>query len=99
VRKDKMWVHWVVVNIAPQDQIIEKNHAPKGIKGKGTAGSLDWQGPCPPDREHRYFFKLYALDVPLTLQQGASKREVEAAMRGHILTEAQLMGRYERQGG
>lgn len=53
-------------------------------------------GPCPPDREHRYFFKLYALDIELNLPEKAAKQLVEKAMEGHILAETQLMGRYKR---
>jgi phosphatidylethanolamine-binding protein (PEBP) family uncharacterized protein len=55
-------------------------------------------GPCPPDREHRYFFRLYALDCRLSLAAGATKREVLAAMEGHLLIQAELMGRYEKMG-
>ena len=97
VRADKMWNHWVVFNIPPQTSHIAENSMPPGVAGRNTEGELTYQGPCPPDREHRYFFKLYALDILLSLSQGASKKEVEAAMRGHILAEAELMGRYERK--
>jgi len=53
-------------------------------------------GPCPPDREQRYFFKLYALDTELNLPEKAAKQQVEKAMEGHILMKTQLMGRYKR---
>ena len=66
------------------------------MTGKNTGGKNAYGGPCPPDREHRYFFKLYALDAELDLQQGATKAEVEEAMKNHVLAEAKLMGRYER---
>jgi hypothetical protein len=64
-------------------------------------GLNDWQrigygGPCPPVGRHRYFFKLYALDTVLQLKPGAEKRELEAAMKGHILAQGQLMGLYRR---
>ena len=53
-------------------------------------------GPCPPDAEHKYFFKLYALDIILDLSEGSTKQEVEAAMHGHIIEQTELVGRYER---
>jgi Raf kinase inhibitor-like YbhB/YbcL family protein len=58
--------------------------------------SLDYYGPCPPDREHRYFFKLYALDAELDLPEKATKHQVEGAMEGHVIAKAELMGKYER---
>jgi Raf kinase inhibitor-like YbhB/YbcL family protein len=98
VRKDKMYDHWVVFNIPPSTVKIAENSQPHGIAGKNTSGGLNYIGPCPPDREHRYFFKLYALDSDLlSLPKGASKKDVEQAMQGHILAQAQLMGRYEKQ--
>lgn len=96
VRKEKMWDHWVIFNIPANTSKIPENTQPQGTPGKNTGGGLNYQGPCPPDREHRYFFKLYALDAELHLPKGASKQEVEKAMRPHIIAEAQLMGRYER---
>ncbi|MEK6853201.1 MAG: YbhB/YbcL family Raf kinase inhibitor-like protein [Nanoarchaeota archaeon] len=93
----KVWDHWVVFNIPPYTKEIPEGEAPKGIRGKGTSGNLDYKGPCPPDRVHRYFFKLYALDTGLGLPEGSSKEEVEAAMKKHILARAELMGRYEKQ--
>ncbi|MBY0529819.1 MAG: YbhB/YbcL family Raf kinase inhibitor-like protein [Rhabdochlamydiaceae bacterium] len=97
VRKDRMWVHWVVYNIPATHVNIEKDTQPPGIPGMNTGGALNYQGPCPPDREHRYFFKLYALKSPLDLPRGSTKAEVERAMQPYILAETQLMGRYERK--
>lgn len=96
VRKDRMWVHWVVFNMPPQTSSIGENATPKGTAGKGTSGKLKYEGPCPPDREHRYFFKLYALDIVLTLKEGATKEDLEKAMSGHIIAQAELIGKYER---
>jgi Raf kinase inhibitor-like YbhB/YbcL family protein len=97
VRKDRMWVHWVHFNIpVAKTIIIEEDSTPAGISGKSTGGELGYQGPCPPDREHRYFFKAYALDTLLTLAQGATKEQLEKAMSGHILASAELIGRYNR---
>ena len=64
--------------------------------GANTRGDLKYGGPCLPDREHRYYFKLYALDVNLDLLEGATKTEVEKAMEGHVIEKAELMGIYER---
>ena len=97
VRKERMWDHWVVFNMPPETTHIEENSQPPGIPGKNTGGGLNYQGPCPPDREHRYFFKLYALDTELSLPKGATKAEVEKAMQSHILNQTELMGRYKRQ--
>lgn len=96
VRKDRMWDHWVVFNIPPGTTHIPENSQPPGIPGRNTGGSLHYQGPCPPDREHRYFFKLFALDTMLPLEKGATKSQVEEAMEGHVLAHTELMGRYER---
>ena len=97
VRPEKIWDHWVVYNIPPQTRTIAENSKPHGVMGKNTSGDEEYEGPCPPDREHRYFFKLYALDCLLPLPKGATKHEVEKAMKGHILSECQLMGRYEKK--
>lgn len=96
VRSDGLWIHWIVFNISPKTKEIGENAAPPGTLGAGT-GRLGYQGPCPPDREHRYFFKLYALDKTLSLREGATKDEIEKAMRGHILAQAEFMGLYERK--
>ena len=89
-----VWDHWVVFNISPAIMEIKENWNVKGIRGKGTRGYLNYSGPKPPDREHRYFFKLYALDNTLNLAEGATKIDVERAMEGHVLEHAVLMGRY-----
>lgn len=99
VRPDRMYDHWVVFNIPPSTHHLKENSTPPGIQGKNTSGANKYTGPCPPDREHRYFFKLYALDTELSLKAGATKKEVERAMDGHILSQTQLMGRYEKGKG
>lgn len=97
VRPDRMFDHWILFNIPPHTSQIEaKATPPPGIQGCNTSGTHEYFGPCPPDRQHRYFFKLYALDVALTLAPGSTKKEVEKAMVGHILEECQLIGLYER---
>ena len=92
----KIWDHWIVFNIPTNTSKISEGKEPEGIHGRGTSGNLRYFGPCPPDAEHRYYFKLYALDTTLNLQEGASKKEIEKAMEGHVIEQAQLIGRYNR---
>jgi len=88
------WVHWVVFNIKPKDKIAE-GEIP-GTQGINDFGKLNYGGPCPPSGTHRYFFKLYALDVELNLEKGCSKEDLETAMQGHILEKAELVGIYKK---
>ncbi len=92
----EVWDHWVVFNIPTSTVEIKEGKMPPGVLGKNTRGNNAYGGPCPPDREHRYFFKLYALDVMLALKEGATKKEVEKAMEGHVITKTELIGKYER---
>ena len=100
LKPDGVFDHWVLFNIPPTTTEIPEGGS-AGIVGANGAGKNAYTGPCPPPQyepsEHRYFFKLYALDTELTLQAGASKEEVEKAMQGHVVGEVQLMGRYKRQ--
>ena len=89
------WDHWVAYDIPSATTI------PEGVKALGTPGRNSWRkpgygGPCPPFGEHRYFFRVYALDQATGLAPGASKKQLLEAMRGHVLAEATLMGRYTR---
>ncbi len=99
----KTWVHWVVYNLPPSTRSLPEaipggsNIPDGGLQGINDFRKLSYGGPCPPGGTHRYFFKVYALDRMLDLKSGATKAEVEAAMKGHILAEAQLIGRYRRQ--
>ena len=95
VRADRMWDHWVLYNIPPNTRHIQENGlSPPGVPGKNTQGTLSYIGPCPPDKEHRYFFKLYALDTLLSLEAGATKKEVLSAIEGHVIAYAELIGLY-----
>lgn len=89
-----VWIHWVVFNISPSTSTIPEAWQPTGVRGKGTRGELDYGGPRPPDREHRYFFHLLALDCMLTLPEGATAADVRAAAEGHVLAATELMGRF-----
>ena len=91
------WIHWVVFDIPVNIRRIEENSVPFGAKlGKNSMKMLDYHGPAPPSGVHRYFFKFYALDNVLDLNEGASKPEIENAMSGHILEKTELMGVYGR---
>ena len=96
------WVHWVLYNLPA---IV--NELPQGVKsdkvlengakhGMNDFRKLGYGGPCPPGGTHRYYFKIYALDTELTQEPGLTKAELLKAIKGHILAEGQLMGRYKR---
>lgn len=89
-----VWDHWIVFNIHPDVSKISEAWQPSGVRGKGTRGELDYGGPRPPDREHRYYFRVYALDTMLNLPEGSSKQDVLNATQDHILATAELMGRF-----
>jgi Raf kinase inhibitor-like YbhB/YbcL family protein len=92
------WVHWVVWNIAAGAREIPENSVPQGaVQGTTDFREQKYGGPCPPSGTHRYFFKLYALDAPLSLKAGATKAQVEQAMKGHILSQAERIGLYRRK--
>ncbi len=96
------WVHWVVYDIPSSVKKLDENVRPEaelenGIRqGKNDWPKIGYGGPCPPSGTHRYYFKLYALDTMLNLAPGATKEQLLKAMKGHVLAEAQLMGRYQR---
>jgi hypothetical protein len=97
------WVHWVLYNLPPDTKELPEN-MPDDEKLKNGArhavtdfGSFGYGGPCPPSGTHRYFFKVYALDMVLRLSGKVKKTDVEAAMKGHVLADGQLMGKYKRQ--
>jgi Raf kinase inhibitor-like YbhB/YbcL family protein len=74
IRKDRLWVHWVVFNISPSLSNIAKNAHCPGSSGINTGNQLCYMGPCPPDKEHRYYFNFYALDCMLDLPEGQPKQ-------------------------
>ena len=94
LKADGMFDHWVLWDIAPTAKGIAEGDGKGGMNETGTAGFM---GPCPPDREHRYFFKLFALDTKLTGAKIAGKKDLEKAMDGHVLEKAELVGRYTKQ--
>ena len=100
------WVHWVLYDVPATATALPENvtqvAAPQelagALQGRNDFRRLGYGGPCPPPGPaHRYFFKLYALASELGLKPGASKLDVERAIKGHVLATAQLMGTYARQ--
>lgn len=98
LRADGMWDHWVVYNIDPTVTAIEEGKTPEGSVGLNTSGGAAYQGACPPNGQHRYFFKLYALDTVLDFDDASkvTKVLVENALEGHVLAKAELIGVYSR---
>lgn len=91
------WDHWLVWNINPDIKKIDENSVPEGaVFGENTFGKLAYGGPCPGFGTHRYYFKIYALDTVLDLQEGAGRADLENTIKGHIIEEGQLMGKYSR---
>ncbi|PIS42757.1 MAG: YbhB/YbcL family Raf kinase inhibitor-like protein [Candidatus Kerfeldbacteria bacterium CG08_land_8_20_14_0_20_40_16] len=92
------WVHWTIWNINPTTTEIAENSVPEGaVEGITSSGSAGYGGPCPPSGEHRYIFKLYALDAMLELDASADKAALEQEMQSYILGKADLTGLYRRQ--
>ncbi len=91
------FTHWIVWNIPPQKTIFTKGEKISLPQGKTSFGSRSYGGPCPPAGTHRYFFKLYALDIILNIKEGSTKTDLEKAITGHILAEANLIGKYSRR--
>jgi len=91
----KVWVHWVLWNISPKTQKINENSIPNdSVEGETDFNEIGYGGPAPPDKEHTYVFKLYALNETLNLKQGSTKAEVEESMKHHIIIETKLEGRF-----
>ncbi len=90
--------HWVLFNVNPRTTDIKENSVPViATQGRNDFGQLEYGGPKPPSGEHHYFFNVYALDTVLGLPRGSKPEELEREMKGHILDQAALMGRYAHQ--
>ena len=92
-----LFTHWLVWNIPPQTNSIAEGSAPKGVQGTNDFGKSGYKGPCPPPGTHRYSFKIFALDRELDLRAGAKRSQVDAAMKGHVIAQGELVGRYARK--
>ena len=92
------YVHWILWNIDPRTKEITEKSIPEGaIQGVNDFRKQNYGGPCPPTRPHRYAFKIYILDTLLDLHPNSAKPDLEKAMEGHILGQAQLKGTYKRK--
>ena len=93
-----LFTHWLVWNIDPKTTEIAENSVPKGaLQGTNDFPGSGYDGPQPPSGTHRYYFKIFAVDRTLDLKSGAKRREVDAAMRGHVIAQGELMGRYSKK--
>jgi len=94
----KIWVHWVLWNIPKDVKQIDENSVPQNsVEGETDFGEIGYGGPAPPDKEHTYIFKLYALDTILDLTKNSTKQVLENSIRDHIIAEAKLTGKYAPQ--
>jgi Raf kinase inhibitor-like YbhB/YbcL family protein len=92
-----LFTHWTVWNIPPQTSTIAEGSTPKGVQGTNDFGRSGYGGPCPPSGTHRYYFKILALDRELDLPSSAKRSKLDAAMKGHVIAQGELMGRYARK--
>jgi hypothetical protein len=91
----KVWVHWVLWNINPNTIELKENSISSDcLEGETDFGEIGYGGPAPPDKEHTYIFKLYALDQKLDADKGSTKKQIEEYMKNHIIAETKLEGRY-----
>jgi Raf kinase inhibitor-like YbhB/YbcL family protein len=96
------WVHWTLFGLPASATNLAEGASGTGtlpsgtVEGRNSWGRNGYGGPCPPSGTHRYFFRLYALDAPIGLGARADVAEVRGAMQGHVLAEAERMGRYRR---
>jgi len=91
----KIWLHWTLWNISTDVGSIGEGESP-GVEGTTDFRDTGYGGPNPPDGEHTYFFRVYALDTELDIEEGASREDFEEAMEGHVVEETELKGRYPK---
>jgi len=97
------FTHWVMYDVPAQSKGLAQD-VPKHerlddgtLQGRNSFDHIGYSGPCPPPgKPHRYYFKLYALDAKISLPPGAARQQVEAAIKGHVLAQAELMGTFKR---
>jgi len=92
-----LFTHWLVWNISAKADAIAEANAPTGVQGTNDFGKSGYGGPCPPSGMHRYSFKIFALDRELDLPSGSKRSQLDAAMKGHIVGQGELIGRYSRK--
>jgi Raf kinase inhibitor-like YbhB/YbcL family protein len=99
----RVWTHWLLFNLGPEQSQLPEDADRTGLppgtaRGVNDFGDAAYGGPCPPVGRHRYVHKLYALDTTLDVDR-PNRARLEAAMRGHVLAEAKLVGTYQKGGG
>ena len=93
----KPFTHWLAWNLIPNIKLLEEGRLPDGsLEGQNDFGLIGYNGPCPATGTHHYHFKVYALDIPLVLNAGISKEQLDAAIAGHVIEEATLIGTYKK---
>src|SRR5919109_924640 len=93
-----LFTHWLVWNIDPKTTEIAESSVPSGaVQGTNDFSGQRYDGPQPPSGTHRYYFKIFALDKTLDLKPGAKRKEVDAAMKGHVIAQGQLIGKYSKK--
>lgn len=96
--KANPWVHWLVFNIPSNAKGFEENSIAEGsTQGLCNGNTFGYEGPCPPENEHRYLFKLYALDAILNIPEASDRKSVLREIDGHVIEEAILVGRYQQE--
>ena len=91
------WVHWLIYDIPASESALPEAVQGLAVEGQNDFLRIGFGGPCPPTgKPHRYYFRLYAMDLKLDLPAGIGRDELEKAMQGHVLAEGELMGRYNR---
>lgn len=92
----KSWTHWIVYSIPPETNLVQAGVAP-GVQGVNSWSEAGYGGPCPPSGQHRYVFKLYALDISPQFIKTPTRSDLETLMKGHILDQTQLTGLYSKK--
>ena len=93
-----LFTHWILWNIDPKTTDIGENSVPAGgVQGTNDFGKRNYGGPCPPSGTHRYFFKIFALNMKLDLKTSARRADLDAAMKGRVMAQGELMGRYSHK--
>jgi len=93
-----LFTHWLVWNIDPKTTQIAEGSAPNGgVQGKNDFGEIGYGGPQPPSGTHRYYFKIFALNGALDLKPGAKRKDIDAAMKSHVIAQGQLIGKYSKK--
>lgn len=92
-----LFTHWMIWNMDPKMKEIGEGGVPAGVVGRNDFGENSYGAPCPPSGSHRYYFRIFALDQQLGLAAGSSRPQLDAAMKGHVLAQAELIGRYSKK--